>query len=323
LPRLACLTNPDSGRNRRHLGAVRALLRRHPAVQHWEVRGQEEVSAALAGMAGDPPAVVAVNGGDGTVQAVLTSLLLERPFRELPRLALLRGGTTNMNAGDVGPRGGLLAALGRLLDPGRELDAEVVHRPVLRVDVSPAGPTRCGMFFGTGAIVRGIEYCHRNVHARGLRDDLAPGLCTLRVLWAMARGDDRYAAGRPMTVRGHVGAVSAGGVESEQDYLLVLASSLERLFLGLHPYWGEARGGFFFSSLRARPGHPLRTLPALFWGRAGRYATPEQGYFSAKLDDLSLEMDGPLTLDGEIYQASRAQGPVRVSVGGTVSFLRF
>jgi hypothetical protein len=323
LPRVACLTNPNSGRNRRQLNAVRALLRRHPEVLHREVLGQAEVSAALAGMASDPPAVLAVNSGDGTVQAVLTALLLERPFPELPRLVLLRGGTTNMTAGDVGPGDRLLTALHRLLDPARDLEAEVVERPVLRVDVTPEGPTRMGMFFGTGAIVRGIEFCHRNVHSRGLRDGLAPGLCTLRVLWAMVRGDARYAAGRPMTVKGRVGAAPAGGVEGEQDYLLVLASALERLFLGLHPYWGDTRGALHFSSLRARPGHALRTLPPLFWGRAGRHATPEQGYFSATVDELSLEMDGPLTLDGEIYQASRARGPVRVSVGGRVSFLRF
>lgn len=323
LPRVACLTNPDSGRNRRRLAEVRALLRQYPEVLHREVRGQAEVSAALAEMAADPPAVLAVNSGDGTVQAVLTALLLDRPFAELPRLVLLRGGTTNMTASDVGPGDRLLTALHRLLDPARDLEAEVVERPVLRVDVSPAGPTRCGMFFGTGAIVRGIEFCHRNVHSRGLRDGLAPGLCTLRVLWAMARGDDRYAAGRPMTVTGRAGTAPAGGVEGEQDYLLVLASSLERLFLGLRPYWGDTRGAFFFSSLRARPGHALRTLPSLFWGRPGRFATPEHGYASGKVDELRLEMDGPLTLDGEIYQASRAQGPVRVSVGGTASFLRF
>ena len=321
--RLACVTNPESGRNRRHLAEVRALLSARPDVVHREARGQRAVSEALSTMQANPPELLAVNGGDGTVAAVLTALLLERPFPRLPLLALLRGGTTNMTAGDVGASEALLPSLRRLLDRSGELEGTVVERPVLRVDVSLEGPTQFGMFFGTGAIVRGIEFCHRRVHSRGLRDSLAPALCTLRVLWAMARGDERYAAPRPTTVTGRVGEGRAGGGEEEQDYLLVLASSLERLFAGLRPYWGDADGAFYHSRLRARPGHALRTLPPLGWGRAGRFATPGHGYYSGKLDSLSLEMDGPVTVDGEVYQASRRAGPVRVSVGGRVGFLRF
>ncbi len=33
-------------------------------------------------------------------------------------------------------------------------------------------------------------------------------------------------------------------------------------------------------------------------------------------------LDGPYTLDGEIYQASRATGPVTITNGGTVTFVR-
>ena len=323
--RLACVTNPESGRNRRHLAEVRALLSARSGVVYREARGQRAVSEALREMRADPPDLLVVNGGDGTVAAVLTTLLLEGPFPRLPLLVLLRGGTTNMTAGDVGAREALLPSLHRLLDPSGELEGTVVERPVLRVDVSPEGPAQFGMFFGTGAIVRGIEFCHRKVHSRGLRDSLAPALCTLRVLWAMARGDERYAAPRPMSVAGRVAGERAGGGEEdqEQDYLLVLASSLERLFAGLRPYWGDAEGAFYHSRLRARAGHAARTLLPLFWGRAGRFATPEHGYHSGKLDSLSLEMDGPVTVDGEVYQASRQAGPVRVSVGGRVAFLRF
>jgi len=299
--RLACVTNPESGRNRRHLAEVRALLSARPDVVHREARGQRAVSEALREMGADPPDLLAVNGGDGTVAA------------------------TNMTAGDVGAREALLPSLRRLLDPSGELEGTVVERPVLRVDVSPERPAHFGMFFGTGAIVRGIEFCHRRVHSRGLRDSLAPALCTLRVLWAMARGDERYVAPRPMTVAGRVAGEQAGGGEEgqEQDYLLVLASSLERLFAGLRPYWGDAEGAFYHSRLRARPGHALGTLAPLFWGRAGRFARPEHGYYSGKLDSLSLQMDGPVTVDGEVYQASRQAGPVRVSVGGRLAFLRF
>jgi hypothetical protein len=178
------------------------------------------------------------------------------------------------------------------------------------------------MFFGAGAIIKGIEYCHRKVHSKGFRDGIAPGICTLRLLLAMARNDSRYAAPVAMSITTRTadgGPQTAIGV---QDYYLVLASPLEKLFLGLRPYWGESRGAFYFSALRASPARPLRTLPPLFWGRAGPAATPENGYYSEKIDELELEIDGPLTLDGEIYHASRDSGKVHLAVGGRASFLR-
>jgi hypothetical protein len=274
----------------------------------------------LAGLQLD---LLAVNGGDGTVQALLTALLRDRPFVEQPALALLSGGTTNMTAGDVGVWGSPLGALRRLVDLGRPgaPAPPLVQRPVLKLLTPSDGEERYGMFFGTGAIVNGIEYCHAKVHSRGLGGSLAPTLCTLRVLFAMGRGDRRYAPARAMTVSlGPLGSPS-GTQTSSGDYLLVLASPLERLFLGLRPYWGPPRGAFHFTSLRARPRRPWRNLPGLFWGRPGPGATPENGYFSAMVDEVRLAMEGPVTLDGEIYHASLEDGPVQLSVGGWVSFV--
>jgi hypothetical protein len=229
-----------------------------------------------------------------------------------------------MNADDVGLKGSAAQALRRVLSLSESIGAraQVTRRPILRLEVSTSAAPRHGMFFGTGAIVKGIEYCHRKVHTKGFRDGIAPGICTLRLLLALARGDSRYVAPLPMKITG-TGEDGRDQVPArQQDYLLLLASSLERLFLGLRPYWGEEQGAFYFSCIRARPEHLWRVLPGLFWGRPGRDATPETGYYSAKLNELRLDMDGPVTLDGEIYHAARERGPVRVSLGGWASFLR-
>jgi hypothetical protein len=323
--RVSLITNPNSGRNLRGGLALRRLLRAYPKVCHREARDPIQVAAALEELAALQPDLLVVNGGDGTVQAVLTALFGQRPFASLPRLALLRGGTTNMNADDVGVKGSAMQALRRLLCLSESVgaSAQVTRRPILRVEVSATEPARYGMFFGTGAIVKGIEYCHRKVHTKGFRDGIAPGLCTLRLLLALGRGSSPYVAPTPMKIMGESEGRSIQPPDQQQDYLLLLASSLERLFLGLRPYWGEERGGaFYFSCIRARPEHLWRALPGLFWGRPGPRATPETGYYSEKVNGLKLEMDGPVTLDGEIYHAAGGGGPVHVSLGGWASFLR-
>src|SRR3546814_1330268 len=84
----------------------------------------------LDSFAADGVDVVAVAGGDGTVQAVLTALYGRRPFRRPPLLAVLPRGTTNMTAADIGlPRRGdkdTLGSLARLLAAApAELEAAV------------------------------------------------------------------------------------------------------------------------------------------------------------------------------------------------------
>jgi len=322
--RIGLITNPGSGRNRKGLRRVRGLCAGHPGVACHEASEPEAIATALAALSDFEPEVLAVNGGDGTVQAVLTALFRDKPFAKPPMLALLRGGTTNMTAGDVGMKGSMLAALQRLLKLAQQDKRcfRVDRRPILKVDITSTGQSRYGMFFGAGTIINGIEYCHEKVHSKGFRDAIAPGICTLRLLLAMARKDSRYAAPVPMTITTWIAEGQPQSAIGKQDYHLVLASPLERLFLGLRPYWGPKRGALYFSALRANPAHPFWALPPLFWGRAGRTATRENGYYSEKVNELELEMDGPLTLDGEIYHASRQSGPVRVTVGGWASFLR-
>ncbi len=90
----------------------------------------------------------------------------------------------------------------------------------------------------------------------------------------------------------------------------------------MRPYWGRESGALHVSLIRDRPERFLRTLPALLRGRPGRYATAEAGYRSHNAERISLSMDGVFVLDGEMHPVSAADGPVRISNGGEVRFLR-
>lgn len=319
--RVCLLSNPKSGSNRRRPGAVKRVLQDYPETICREAHDPDEVRAALAEMAEIAPDVLVINGGDGTVQAVLTHLLGDQPLPWRPELALLRGGTTNMTAADLGLSGRADRAFRRLLEWARSgARMNRVERAVLAVQANPQTPRRCGMFFGAGAIIKGIEYFHRAVNRRGLGGELGPGVSMLRVLLAMVRKDARFVA--PVSMRFDLEPVAKGEGPAEGDYLVVLASTLERLFLGLHPYWGEHEGAVHFTSLRAEPVRPWSTMPRLLFGRPGPGATPANGYFSGRVDSVSLEMDGEFTLDGEIYSAARSAGPVRICDAGSLSFIQ-
>ena len=321
--RLALLLNPASGRNRKAADRLLRLARRYPETMVVTATTPAEIRQALRALAEKPPQVLAVNGGDGTVAAVLTVLFNERPFPRFPLLALLPGGTTNMTAADAGMRGPLQRALERLLAWSRHPDPSVglVKRSVLRIQAGTEAP-RFGLFFGTGAIINGIEYCHRKVLRRGVGGGIGPGLCLLRILVALLRGDGRYVTPVPVAVNT---TPALPALDEREEYFILLASTLERLFLGLRPYWGASPGGqgLYYSAVGAPPHRPLRLIPPLLWGRAGRHAIPENGYWSGKLDQLTLRLDGTFTIDGELYPMSPDRGLLQVAHTPPLAFLRF
>ena len=102
---MGLLSNPLSGGNQKGLAPVYEALTDQPHTHHLEVRNLSDAASALAELAQREVDVVAVNGGDGTIQAVLTALFHLKPFEQLPLLAILRAGTDSAIARDVGIRG--------------------------------------------------------------------------------------------------------------------------------------------------------------------------------------------------------------------------
>src|SRR5262245_52671598 len=137
--RVGILLNPRSGTTQSGFDACLQVLAQHKHVIHREVVTPEDIAAALVAMAAQQVDVLAVCGGDGTVQATLTTLFHTKPFEVRPPLALLAGGTTNMTAADVGIGGKPARALQRLLawSEGSGSVGQIERRGVLRVDRGP------------------------------------------------------------------------------------------------------------------------------------------------------------------------------------------
>ena len=315
---IAVISNPRSGHNRSRFPEIAAALATRSRVRHFITGTAAELPAICAELAAAPPELLVINGGDGTAAAVFAALLETCPAERCPLLALLPGGTANMTAGDVGIRGSLRTALRRLLawvDAPERGPGMVVERPVLRVEL-PGQPRRYGMFLGAGLIMAGTEYAHRALHARGLRDDFSLGLGLVRGLWGLARGESEFRQTQPLAL-----AID-DGARREFDARILAVSTLERLFLGIRPFWGREPGPLALSLIEADAGGLLRRLPGLLCGRPGSGATAANGYHSHRGTRLSLEFDGACNLDGEILQVSRAAGPLRVGVAGPLRFLR-
>ncbi|MFY9941683.1 MAG: diacylglycerol kinase family protein [Desulfobacterales bacterium] len=317
--RLGVISNPQSGRNRRQLAAIRAFLAGRGQIPHREVLDAADVTAALAAFARDGIDLVVLNSGDGTVQAALTTLFCERPYGEaLPLLALLSGGTTNMTHRDLGLTGPRIAALKRLIawaDHGTG-QATLLTRPVLRVRRPAADLPLYGMFFGAACIYGGIELFHDRLRGLGLRGGPAQLVILARLLAALAAGET--AVLRPAAAEIRVD----GARLAPRRFMFITVHTLDHLIFGFRPFWGEGRGPLRLTAISARPRRFLRVLPSLLWGRRTRHTRPENGYFSFNGDQIRLALHGGFALDGERFRADPRQGELILDVGGRATFLR-
>ena len=313
MARVAVISNPHAFRRRSE--AMLSELQQADNVQWHSTSSAAEADAVIANLPEDVE-LLALDGGDGTVQRALTALLHGREA-PIPKIAILPGGSTNMSARDISGRLSWRESAAHLLTLSKCDASEwpCAERPVIRVRSPDAERPICGMAFGAGVIVAGIEYCHDWVYRLGIRDEWAPGLALLRALWGMAMREAAFSEGVAMTV-----APDDEG-QFELAAKLLIVSALEQLFLGLSPFWGRGDGALRFTLVRQDADRFLRNLPGFLRGRGTPRMTPARGYWSARLNRLRLTLHGPYTIDGEIFPAPEG-GELQLEATAPVQFVK-
>lgn len=303
LSRAALVTNTASGRNRRrgvediHDRAAGAGLR------HVRVDEIEALPDVLADLARRETQLIIVNAGDGTVCRLLDIVRAGGWRGEAPVLALLRGGTTNMIHDDVGWTGrpeAALAALLACLQDGRGVCRE---RHVLEAYQSGPDTIRRGFFFGTHAVVRAVLRTRTRVDAGKV---IGGGeLMTIAAMvWCLLR---RRVDGHPVLSPVPVEVAHSDGVWRQAEQILLMATSLRKILLGIRPLRSGQRAG-----LAELSWPDYRLVPWLWRLVRGRLEA---------LRSISLRGEFSWMLDGEIYQHRASDGVLSVTAGEPARFL--
>lgn len=310
------ISNPASGHNRDQFEAIRSRIDAHPGIHHRITHSAADIAPALRELAALNIGVLAINGGDGTVSAVLGELLELGLFAHPPMIALLPGGTANMNAGDIGVRGSLPRAVTRFCrwceDEGNTA-GKLTRRSLMRVVTDDAQAPRYGMFLGGGAVIHGTEYAHREIHSRGLRDDLSLALGTVRTVWGVLRNDPAF--------NRHVAIALTldDRPPTQHDTLILAVSTLQRLSFGMRPFWSPEPGAIRLTLMEQGCTRFARTFFSIVSGHPGRNAVPASGYHSHNADTIQLAMTGKINLDGELVDVAET---VAISASPALEFLR-
>jgi diacylglycerol kinase (ATP) len=318
--RIGVISNPLSQRNKRGMARVDTLLAQHPEILHRRLDRFEDLGTAVSEFVVADLDVIAVNGGDGTVQATLTELFKATEADKLPTLAILSGGMTNMIAADCGLTGSAVSGLKHLIKIASNdtLSKHVVSRQIIRLEWGAGSGPIFGMFFGAAGIYRAIQICRDKVHSLGFESSAAVGLTLAGVLlrWLLPgrhasevfQGDD-------------VSVVLDDDAPVTRSYFLLIVTTLDRLILRSRPYWGQQQGGLRFTGVTFPPARLIRSILSLLYGGDQRKLPPDS-YFSHSADKIRLDLTGTFTLDGEMYQPLPGR-PVELSSAGSIDLVKY
>ncbi|MEO7786755.1 MAG: acylglycerol kinase family protein [Sphingomicrobium sp.] len=299
--RIALLSNPKSTGNVAQLPRVRAYCAEHPDIFHYEVERVDQIGEALKTIARIKPAMLVINGGDGTVQAALTELHNGGHFGDSPPpVAVLPSGKTNLIALDLGSHGDPIAAFERLVELAQgDLTPHLVARELIALRHGDgSGKPVIGMFLGGAGLADTMLYCRNKIYPLGLPNGVSHVIAALALMFRQLSGLKMGflpPAPSPLNV-----SVRKGG-EISGRYALLLVTTLEKLLL-TSDVGGSANGRLKLLAVEQRPFLLLRASIASLFGRLSR--SKLAGVHLEGSDEISIEGEASdVILDGETFRA--------------------
>jgi diacylglycerol kinase family enzyme len=237
---------------------------------------------------------VFIEGGDGTIHGVLSMFLAQQPdVDKLPNFTLLPGGMTNLVASHVGlkrpSRKKLVALIKR---PETQTTAKL---PLLAAKASDSENTHYGFLLSTGALPAATRYCVEHVHSQGVSGSAAVRKTLLKVLFS--RGIEREIILRPTPL-----SLDLGFEKVDGDHVVMVATTLPRLMIGLKPFWGIENGRIMLTHANKNTRHIKRNIARMMMpGQSARSSAKlmRDGFRSWNVDEAVMQLSGEIVLDGE------------------------
>ncbi len=315
--RAGLIVNPLAGKGSGRGVALAEKLKAEPGVSLHVIERFEHLDTVIAGMAGEGVTDLFISSGDGTIQEILTQVAERNPFAALPRICLLPHGTTNLSANDLGFISRSIEDQASFL---RSLAAtRTVTRSTIRCANPGDGKVRHGMFVGTGAIAVATQYCQRAFNDQGIKGQWAVAKTLLaavrKYLFSAPDAADEARFDRPYAI-----SVEADGQRiAEGRQLLHMSTTLDRLLLSCHPFWGGKTGPIRTTTIPYPvPSVARWMLPVMYGGE--RHASPP-GAASVCSQTVEVSSDVMFVIDGEFFPPP-VGAPLRLEAGPQFTFLR-
>ncbi len=276
-------------------GSVLGPLAAEMDVKCFHLDPFDALPSAVSQAAKDGVDHVVIEGGDGTVQGVISAFLYQADrFETFPAFSIVPGGMTNQVAKNIGLKSaGARSVKSALAGPMESLDM-----PLLNV-VDSDGPRYAGFLFSTGAIPQITRYTTGELHRKGIGGSAA-------VLGGILKGvrgnDDSLMQITPIHMKGLY----------DGPHLGTVVTTLPSLIMKLDPFWGDGHGPLRVTWVDGSYRGLGRNVLQIWMGMKSKDRSPD-GMHSKRVTELAYEYDGDIVLDGEFLSIPSGKFTVRAT----------
>lgn len=255
----------------------------------------DALPSAVASAAENGVSHVVIEGGDGTVQGVISAFLYQaEKFENFPAFSIVPGGMTNQVAKNIG----LKSATERHVKSALTGPMEAIEMPLLNV-VDSEGPNYAGFLFSTGAIPQITRYTTGELHRKGIGGSAA-------VLGGILKGvrgdDDKLMQITPVRMDGLY----------EGPHLGTVVTTLPSLIMGLDPFWGNGDGPLRVTWVDEHYKGLARNIVQIWMGLKSKDRT-QDGLYSKRVSEIAYHYEGDIVLDGEFLSIPSGKFTVRTT----------
>jgi len=314
LSTLSIICNGESSKLK---GANRLMRLANEAGVHCIITNNVgEVSGAVSEISSNGSNMVAVYGGDGTMQRVLTAAI-SQPELEMPIWATLGGGTMRQLYHFLGMKGNPQQVACRLI-AAHQSGLPIPTREIATLRVDHNGETRYGMMFLLGPLVRLLQKYDqggRRVH----RAVITAGLSSLAAVFGRPEEYER------LIQPAEAGVTIDGESQPEfNQFTGMVFSTIKRLVFGIEPFLPKdvrLEPGEFHGAVTNRPPSWIVRRLLRFHPRFRRPAVAEDRRFLNRPCHrvVLASPETILTVDGEIFPAAPEE-PIIITPGPVVKF---
>ncbi|ABI77896.1 conserved hypothetical protein [Hyphomonas neptunium ATCC 15444] len=318
-PRIGLIVSPLSHTVQRKGSILERVSTHVENAELIRIEDFNDLPDQLARLARTDVSAVLVEGGDGTLQAVMSAWPgLADGGTSLPDFAILPGGSTNLAYKIAGLKCRGADDIVRYIAQfraGRPVTRTSL--PALRVEAAGLARPQIGMLLSTGSLARAMIYTQQQIHGETHRGSLAVAEAAARFVFAPEAYLDTD--GAPL-LRSSELSVSAPSFQLRGAHALSLMTTLPSLSLGLTPFWGLGAGAIAFTRAAWPILHFRLAFLKILAGHAGP-AMARHGLTSHRTDTLELACSGAIVLDGELLQLPE-NIPITISATSPLRFLR-
>ena len=180
------------------------------------------------------------------------------------------------------------------------LDERLCPRHVLHLMSKRGEVDEYGMIFGSGTIYNAVELVHRTFPSGRAQGVFGSTVVLGGMLFR--RAFNKTNSDNGLYFREKVQIHLDGEPLEQEEYLLVVSSTLHRLFLHIRPFWGQEPAPVRFTAVATGAKRFGLTIPRLLSGKPGKHVTAEKGYTSHNIHQAALRMDCGFVIDGELTE---------------------